>query len=150
MAERSPINVVVYGLYVLVFGLATAPLVSLANSVAPGIVGQAGMITGIIFGGLTLYVFKTGRDFSFMGGILALGLFAMIALGIGGWLFGFQLGVWYSIAGALLFSGYILYDTSRILLHYPTTAHVAAAVVLFTDVVILFQKILMILLRSRD
>jgi FtsH-binding integral membrane protein len=150
LAERSPINVVVYALYVVVFGLATAPLVALANHVAPGIVGQAGLITGIIFGGLTLYVFKTGRDFSFMGGVLALGLFAMIALGLGGWLFGFQLGVWYSIAGALLFSGFILYDTSRILHHYPTTAHVAAAVVLFTDVVILFQKILMILLRSRD
>ena len=76
--------------------------------------------------------------------------FALMALGLGGWIFGFQLGVWYSIAGALLFSGFILYDTSRILHHYPTTAHVAAAVVLFTDVVILFQKILMILLRSRD
>jgi FtsH-binding integral membrane protein len=150
LAERSPINAVVYALYVLVFGLAIAPLVAFANQAAPGIVGQAGLITGVVFLGLTVYVFKTGRDFSFLGGALWIGFFGLLALGLAGWLFGFQLGVWYSIAGALLFSGFILYDTSRILHHYPTTAHVAAALVLFTDVVILFQKILMILLRSRD
>src|SRR5690606_26522836 len=98
----------------------------------------------------TIYVFASGKDFSFLGGALAIALFGLLALGIGGWLFGFELGVWYSIGGALLFSGYILYDTSRILLHYPPTAHVSAAIVLFTDVVILFKHVLMILLRSRD
>lgn len=150
LAERTPLNAVVFAAYVLVFGLAIAPLVSYANVTAPGIVGQAGLITGIVFIGLTIYVFKTGRDFSFLGGALWIGFFGLMALGLGGWIFGFQLGIWYSIGGALLFSGFILYDTSRILHHYPTTAHVAAAVVLFTDVVLLFQKILMILLRSRD
>ena len=47
---------------------------------------------------------------------------------LAGWLFGFHLGLWFSVLGVLLFSGYVLYDTSRILHHYPTDAHVPAAI----------------------
>ncbi len=150
VAERSPINAVAYALWVFVMGLAIAPLVSYANATAPAVVSQASLITAVVFLGLTIYVFVSGRDFSFLRGALSIGLFALIGIGLASWLIGFDVGIWYSVAGALLFAGYILYDTSQILHRYPTTAHVAAAVVLFTDVVLMFQYILMLLLSSRD
>ena len=52
----------------------------------------------------------------------------------------------------LLFCGFILYDTSNVLHHYPTNAYVAASVTLMVHFVILFQRILIILmsLAGRD
>ena len=51
--------------------------------------------------------------------------------------------------GVLLFSGYILYDTSR-LLREPCTDAVSAALRLFLDVVNLFVFLLRILSSSRS
>ena len=146
VAERYPINVVAYALYVVFFGLILGPLVTIAEGQT---LNQAVLITALIFSALTAYVFVSGKDFSFLGGILTIGLVGLLAIALAGWLFGFSVGIWWSIGAALLFAGYILYDTSRILHHYPTTAHIAAAIVLFTDVVLLFKQIL-ILLMSRD
>ncbi|MBK8974514.1 MAG: Bax inhibitor-1 family protein [Planctomycetes bacterium] len=150
IAEKHPINIVGYAAYVLVFGLALAPLVAFANATAPNVVSQASLITAVTFLGLTVYVFSSGRDFSFLGGMLRMGLFALIAVALASWIFGFDVGIWYSVVAALLFCGYILYDTGQILHRYPTTAHITAAIVLFTDVVILFKHILLLLLRNRD
>lgn len=150
IAEKHPINILGYVVYVVFFGLLIAPFVAYANLQSANVVTQASMITAITFLGLTIYVFTSGKDFSFLGGALRMGLFALIGVALAGMLFGFHLGVWYSVAGALLFCGYILYDTSAILHHYPTTAHISAAIVLFTDVVLLFKHILFILLSSRD
>lgn len=150
VAETSPINVIAYFSWIFLLGLSAGPLVSLANATAPELVSQASLITAITFLGLTAYVFISGKDFSFMRGFLMVGLFGLIGVGLAGWLFGFDVGIWFSVAGALLMAGYILYDTSMVLHHYPTTAHVSAAIVLVTDVILLFQYILSILMRSRD
>ncbi|MCC6673246.1 MAG: US12 family protein [Planctomycetes bacterium] len=151
VAEKRPINLVVYFAYAFLFGLILAPLVLITAS-GPGgaaVLTQASIVTAMVFTGLTGYVFLSKRDFSFLGGALAIGLFALIGIGLAGMIFGFEAGLWYSVAGVVLFSGYVLYDTSRILHHYPTTAHVSAAIVLFVDVVLLFKHLL-ILLSNRD
>ena len=76
---------------------------------------------------------------------------AMVGLLIAGFMFGFELGLWFSVLGVLLFSGLVLYDTSRILHHYPTTAHVPAAIQLFVALIMLFQYVLLLLLSlNRD
>ena len=50
------------------------------------------------FGGLTGVVFVTRKDFSFMRGMLMWGgVLALVAI-IGGVLFGFELGTWFSVA----------------------------------------------------
>ncbi len=149
VAEKPGINAIAFAAYVFVFGLLIAPWVMYASQTQPGVVGQASLITALIFFGLTAYVFVSGKDFSFMGGVLSIVLFSMIGIAICAWLFGIVLGTWFSVIGAMLFSGFILYDTSRILHHYPVTAHVSAAAVLFVDVVLLFQHLLA-LMSSRD
>lgn len=151
VAETRPINLIAYFAYTFVFGLLLAPLVLVAADAAPQVLTQASIVTLLVFSGLTGYVFATGKDFSFLGAALAIGLFAMIGVGVAGLLFGFAVGLWYSVAGVVLFSGYILYDTSRILHHLPTNAHVRGAIELFVSLVLLFQHVLNLLMSlNRD
>jgi len=149
MAER-PFGIVFFFGFAVLWGLLSAPLVLLASNIAPDLVSTAALMTTLVFTGLTAYVFKSGKDFGFLGGMLWTAMFGMFGVAICGWLFGFHIGVWFSYLGVALFSGFILYDTSNILKRYPTTAHVSAAMVLFVDVILLFKHILIILLSSRD
>jgi FtsH-binding integral membrane protein len=109
----------------------------------------AGGITLALFAALTAYVFITKKDFSAWRGILmvlALGSFGLIGASI---VFGFQLGVAFSIGMVVLAAGYILYYTGNVLHHYRVNQHVAAALALFSAVALLFWYILR-LFMSRD
>ena len=150
VSAHHPINLIAYFAYAFLWGLLMLPLVSYASAEAPDILAQASIITVLVFSGLTGYVFLTRKDFSFLGGVLTIAMFAMLGLIVAGMLFGFQLGLWFSVLGVLVFSGYILYDTSNMLHRYPTNMHVRAAIDLFIDVIMLFQYVLMLLLRSRE
>ena len=76
------------------------------------------------------------------------GLFGMIAVALCGWIFGFSIGIWFSWFGAALFSGFILYDTSRIIHKFDTTEVVAAVLELYLDIVNLFLDLLRIMSYS--
>ncbi len=132
------------------YGLLLSPLVEIAPT---GVLIQAGILTGCVFGGLTLYVFVTKKDFSFLGGMLNAVLWILIGIGLisfffGG--FGGGMHMVYSGVAVLLFSGYILYDTSNIMKRYPTNAHIAASIALLIDVVNIFYYITILLMSSRD
>ncbi len=46
--------------------------------------------------------------------------------------------------------GYILYDTSNIMLHYRTDQHAAASLALLASLFLLFWYVLQLFLASRD
>ncbi len=140
-------------LLVLFYGIALAPVAWIVREATGSfaILGQAFIITACIFTGLTAYVFTTRRDFSAWGGFLHMALWGAIAIGIIGMFFGgFAGSNLYSILIVVLFSGFILYDTSQILHRHHVDEHVAASIALMIDFVILFKHIALILLRSRD
>lgn len=148
VAEKKPINAFAYAAWVVVLGLLIAPIVLMIHAAqGPEIVTQASMLTALTFGALTLIVFWTGKDFSFLRGALMLGGFALLAVGIAGMVFGFTVGLWYSAAIVVLMAGYVLYDTSAVLHRLPTTMAMSGAIMLFTDVVLLFKHILLLLAR---
>lgn len=109
------------------------------------LVMQATVITLAIFVGLTLTVFLTKKDFSFMRGFLVVCTFAAIGTIIASMAFGFSLGAIFCGLIILLMSGYILYETSVILKEFPPTAHVAAALMLFSTIATLFSYVLRLL-----
>lgn len=146
LAEKPGIGVIGYVIYTIFFGLLVAPAALLGPA---GTTAMAALITASVFIGLTIYVFVSKADLKWMGGFLFMGLFGMIGVGLAGMIFGFHVGVWYSLAGAMLFSGFILYDTSRLLHSHHSAKPLPFAVELFTDVVILFIHLLS-LLNSRD
>jgi FtsH-binding integral membrane protein len=113
------------------------------------LVGQAGILTMCLFAGLTSVVFFTGKDFTFLGPILAIAFavafgFIMCAL-----IFGFSLGLWFSLAMIVLAGGSILYNTSNVLHRFRMDQHVAAALSLFASVALLFYYVLLALIQSR-
>jgi FtsH-binding integral membrane protein len=107
---------------------------------------QAVVITLSIFIGLTLTVFITKKDFSFLRGILTVGAFAAMGVILVSMLFGFSLGAFFCGAIILLMAGYILYQTSLVMNSFPPTAFVAAALMLFSTIATLFWYVLQLLM----
>jgi FtsH-binding integral membrane protein len=110
------------------------------------IIPTAGILTLAVFAALTLVVFTTKKDFSFLGSALALCSFAAFGFIIVAIIFGISLGVFFCAAMIVLMGGYILYDTSNIIHHYNTDQYVAASLALFASVATLFFYILRLLL----
>jgi FtsH-binding integral membrane protein len=113
------------------------------------ILGQAVAITMAIFVGLTLTVFITKKDFSFMRGALMIGSFAVLGVIIASMIFGFSLGALFCGAVILLMAGFILFQTSMIMREFPPSYHVAAALMLFSTVATLFWYVLQLLMSLR-
>ena len=138
------------GLYVVAEAVIFLPLIVLAIvQGGASIIGSAALTTALVFLGLTVFVFATRKNFSFLGpflGVAGLGAIGIIVCAI---LFGFNLGIFFSGAMVVLAAGYILYSTSNILHTYRTDQHVAAALALFASVALLFWYILRIYM-SRD
>jgi FtsH-binding integral membrane protein len=114
---------------------------------AGSILMQAIVITLAIFIGLTLTVFLTKKDFSFMRGALAIATFAALGVIIASAIFGFSLGAIFSGAMILLMAGYILYQTSMVMSYFPPTGYVAASLMLFSTIATLFWYVLRILME---
>ncbi|MFO0929222.1 MAG: Bax inhibitor-1 family protein [Gemmataceae bacterium] len=137
-------------LYIAAWAVVFLPLMIVANHLQPRVIPQAGILTAALFGGLTLSVFVTGKDYSFLGRVLSIGTLIALGVIIAGIAFGFSLGLFFSFAMVALVAGYILYDTSNVMLHYPTDMHVAATLELLADVAMLFWYIVQILLSTSN
>src|SRR5262249_8092342 len=135
-------------LYVLFQALIFVPILFVAYYYVrdPTLIPTAGIMTLAIFGGLTMAVFTTRKDFSFLAPIISIACFATFGLIIAAIIFGFTLGLLFSLAMVALACAFILYDTSNVLHHFRTDQHVAAALELFASVAFLFYYILRILI----
>ena len=131
-------------------GVVISPLIAIIRQVNPGSILAAGLLTVGIFGGLTAYVFVSKRDFSFMRGMLMTGLIVVILAGVVNIFLGASaLGFAVAAATLLLFSGFVLYDTSNIIRRYPTNEYVAGALDLYLDAFNIFLALLRILNAGR-
>jgi modulator of FtsH protease len=108
---------------------------------------QALGTTAVVFFGLSGYVLTTRKDFSFLGGFLFTGLIiaivAMVALLIAG-MFGVHIpGAHLALSAmiALVMSGFILFDTSRIV-NGGERNYIMATVALYLDIYNLFVSLL--------
>jgi hypothetical protein len=139
------------GLYVMLEAIIFLPVLYIAASYTGGdVIMQAGIITLSMFGGLTALVFMSGYDFSFMRTGIIIGGFISLGLIVGGAIFGFNLGLWFSVGMVVLASASILYQTSQIKDIYTTEQYVGAALQIFASVMLLFWYILRILMSRRD
>ena len=144
-ASRRPgLNMVALFSFTTVSGLTLGPLL---YQVGPSIAAEAFALTAITFAGLSLYVVYSRKDFSFMSGFLMTGLIVLVVGGLLNMFF-IQSGMMHFVmsgASVLLFSGFILYDTSNILRYYGTDEYVSATLALYLDVLNLFIALLSIL-----
>ncbi len=150
-AARKPgLNMVALFSFTTVSGLTLGPLL---YQVGPSIAAEAFALTAITFAGLSMYVVYSKKDFSFMSGFLMTGLIVLVVGGLLNMFF-IQSGMMHFVmsgASVLLFSGFILYDTSNILRYYGTDEYVSATLALYLDVLNLFIALLSILgIMGRD
>lgn len=152
VAETRPLGGIAFAAWVVLLALLISPIVLAISGREGGvaIINQASALTAIVFGGLTVFVLYTGKDFSWLRGILFLGMIGVLVTGLLGAIMGFSLGLAFSAILVMLMAGYILYDTSVILHRLPTNMAMTGAILLFTDVVLLFKHILILVASSRD
>ena len=139
------------GFYVILESIIFLPLIYLATRYAGlEVIQQAGLITVALFAGLTAVVFMTNTDFSFLRTAITVGGFVALGLIVAGAIFGFNLGLWFSVGMVVLASGAILYQTSKLKDTYATDQYVGAALLLFSSIMLLFWSVLRILMSRRS
>jgi len=140
-----------YGLYVIAEAIIFIPIIYIAIMYSGGmeLLNQAAIVTLSLFGGLTAVVFVTKKDFSFLKSALTVGFFIALGLIIAGALFGFDMGLWFSVGMCVLAAGSILYQTSNLVHNYTNEQYIPAAIGLFASLMLLFWYVIQIFL-SRD
>ncbi len=144
------VNLIVFFGFTTLMGAVISPLLYMLSQSNPGSILQAGILTIGIFGGLTAYAFISKRDFSFLRGMVFTGLIVIILAGVLN-IFIASSALSFAVAAAalLLFSGFVLYDTSNIIRRYPTNEYIAGAMDLFLDAFNIFLALLRILNSGR-
>ena len=120
-----------------------------SNMAKANIISEAGALTVTGFLALSAYVYITKKDFSFLKAGLTIGFFIAMGLIVAGALFGFNLGLWFSVGMCLLAGGSILYQTSNLINKYGTDDYIPASLGLFASLMLLFWYVLQIFM-SRD
>ncbi|MGE4514317.1 MAG: Bax inhibitor-1 family protein [Chryseobacterium sp.] len=139
------------GFYVLLEAVIFLPLIKIATLYSgPQVIYQAAMLTIAMFSGISFIAFTSKRDFSFLRNIIVIGGFISLGLIVGGMLFGFNLGLWFSVGMVILASATILYQTSKLKDSYSTNQYVGASLQLFASIMLLFWYILSILMSRRS
>ncbi|EJL69331.1 Bax inhibitor-1/YccA family protein [Chryseobacterium populi] len=139
------------GFYILLEAVIFLPLIYMAVATAGGVViFQAAMLTIAMFAGLSAVAFTSKRDFSFLRNIIIIGGFLALGLIVAGAIFGFNLGLWFSVGMVILASASILYETSKLKDTYTTGQYVGASLQLFASIMLLFWYILRILMSRRS
>jgi modulator of FtsH protease len=129
-------------------GLTLGPIISAYLKFLPNggeVVTMAFGITGATFIGLSAYAIKSGRDFSFMGGFLTIGILGAFLLGLIAIFFNMPaLSLAVSGMFVLAMGGLILFETSQIV-RGGETNYIMATVTLFVSIYNLFTSLLHIL-----
>ncbi|MBC7984212.1 MAG: Bax inhibitor-1/YccA family protein [Candidatus Obscuribacterales bacterium] len=98
--------------------------------------------TAVTFVGLSAYAIRSGRNFSFMGGFLTVGIIAAFVLGLVAFFFNMPaLSLAVSGLFVLLMAGLILYQTGEIV-NGGETNYISATVTLYVSIYNLFTSLL--------
>jgi FtsH-binding integral membrane protein len=127
-------------------GVMISPAIFVAQRTAPGIVTQAGILTGSAFAVLTAYAWLSRRDFSAWGSFFMVGFWVLFATSLLNIFFQNQtIHLWIAAVGVVVMSGLLIYDTWRLKNAYDPDEYVVAAVRIYVDLLNMFMFILSLL-----
>jgi FtsH-binding integral membrane protein len=139
--------------FTFINGLASGPVLAAVAGAGYGhLIVKALLMTFTTFGALTVYVFWSRTDFSYLGGFLFTALIGACVVGLISIFFpmGHLMNSIYCYFGILLFIGYILYDTSNLIHNTPADEYVSATLSLYLDIINLFWYILRLFMNKSD
>ncbi|KRX05257.1 hypothetical protein PPERSA_00558 [Pseudocohnilembus persalinus] len=119
------------------------------------IVLQAAGLTLFVTLSLTLFAFYTDKDYTVFGAGLFLSFVSIFFFGIFAILSGAQLMITlYLILSVLIYGFYLIFDTQLLMdrksLHLDIDDYILGAVFIYTDIIMLFLRILEILARAQN
>ena len=129
-------------------GFGLGPLLNMYLSLpnGPQIVGVALAGTGAIFLGLSGYALTTRKDFSFLGGFLLTGFIVVLMAALANIFLAIPaLSLTISAVVILIMSGFILYDTSRMVREGETANYLLMTVSLYLSMFNIFISLLHLL-----
>ena len=133
-------------------GFALGPILSMYLKLphGPQLVATALGGTGIIFLGLSTYALTTRRDFNFMGGFLFVGMLVVLGASLANIFLAIPaLSLAMSAVIVMLMSGFILFDTSR-MVHGGVDNYILATIGLYMNIFNLFISLLQLLGITRN
>ncbi|CAJ1962331.1 unnamed protein product [Sphenostylis stenocarpa] len=150
--QKHPHNYIFLGLFTV--SISSTIGVTCANTDGK-IVLEALILTSAVVSSLTAYAFwasKKGKDFSFLGPILFTSLFTLFLTGMMQMFFplGPTAHAIYGAIGAMIFSGYIVYDTDNLIKRFTYDEYIGASVTLYLDILNLFLSILRVLREANN
>ncbi|XP_074082309.1 protein lifeguard 4 [Macrotis lagotis] len=141
--HKHPLNLYLLFGFTLLESLTVAVAVTFYDVV---VVLHAFMLTTAVFFGLTLYTLQSKRDFSKFGAGLFACLFILILSGFLRFFYDNELvEIIFSAMGALLFCGFIIYDTHLLMHKLSPEEYILAAINLYLDIINLFLHLLRLL-----
>jgi modulator of FtsH protease len=102
--------------FTAVTGVAIYPIIAnYGGLLGANLVSAAFLATAGIFGGLSLYAYRSQRDFSFLGGFLFAATIGLIVMSVVSLFIpmGSTMNLVWSVLGIVIFSGWVLYDVSQ-------------------------------------
>ncbi|MED6119770.1 BI1-like protein [Stylosanthes scabra] len=150
--QKHPHNYVLLGLFTASISLTVG--VTCANTDGK-IVLEALILTSAVVSCLTGYAFwasKKGKDFSYLGPFLFTCLFTLILVGMMQMFFplGSTANAIYGGIGAIIFSGFVVYDTENLIKRFTYDEYIGASVTLYLDILNLFLAILRVLRQGNN
>lgn len=144
---NSPAGIGIVFLITGMLGFGLGPMLSMYASLPNG--GNIIMLalggTGVIFMGLSAYVLATRKDFSFLGGFLMVGFLLVLVAAVANIFLQMPvMSLMISSVVILIMSGFILYDTSRII-HGGETNYILATIGLYMTIFNIFISLLQLL-----
>ncbi|XP_048558598.1 protein LIFEGUARD 2-like isoform X2 [Triticum urartu] len=142
--QKHPVNLLLLGVFTVAISFAVGMTCAFTSG---KVILEAAILTTVVVLSLTAYTFwavKRGKDFSFLGPFLFASLMMLLVFGFIQILFplGELSHMIYGALAALIFSGYIVYDTDNIIKRYTYDEYVWAAVSLYLDIINLFLALL--------
>lgn len=152
-AANSSAGIVLTFVFTALMGGALGPMLSYYMAIpnGPMMIAQALGLTAVVFFSLSIYTISSKKDFSFMRNFLFAGLIIVIVASIINIFVGSTIGqLAISSIAAFIFSGLILFDTSRIV-RGEETNYIMATVSMYLNILNLFVSLLSILgISSND
>ncbi len=146
--RNNSLGVVLLLVATFFLGVMLGPILQFALHLTNGaqLIGMAAGGTGAIFLTLSAIATFSKRDFSFLGQFLMVGLVMLILASIANLFFHVPVAsLAISAIAILIFSGYLLFDVSRVI-HGGETNYVMATLAIYLDVYNIFVNLLNILI----
>lgn len=128
-------------------------LMGLINFAGQTAIMNAFGATGIMMGLLGFYAYNSPYDFMSMGGYLSVGLFGLLGASMINLIYPSPLMFTFQLyAGLLLFGGFVLYDTQKIIAdaqHAQEHDPIRSSVGIYLDAINIFTKFLIIFSRNK-